>query len=158
LREHPIAGKIIEGRYDRPEDIVRDVIAHRNKSIMDDLYGRLDQGGKNALDAFRLAQRGSREFVRGEPQAAWTRPLTIGTLGLTAPAWAPHVMSAAPWILGGLATEQGVVHALNTPIGRAVVSGSPLAAQRDLANRAVYSALRTGLPQGGLEAYRQSAR
>lgn len=157
LREHPLAGKIINGDYERPEDIVRDLIAPRNRSIVGDLYNRLDQGGRNAFDALRLAHRGSKEFVRGEPSSGWTKPLAIGA-GLSAPAWAPSAMSAAPWVLGGLAAEQGLVHGLNTGLGKAILSGSPRAAQNELVDRAVHSGLRTALPQGALGAIRQRSQ
>jgi hypothetical protein len=154
LREHPIAGKIVEDAYERPEDIIRDLISPRNRTIIGDLYERLDQGGKNAFDALRATQRGGREFVRGEPSSAWSRPLALGA-GLSAPAWAPHVGAVAPWALGALAAEQGLVHGLNTAVGRRILGGSPEAAQSPLLNAAIQSGLRTALPRGGLEALRQ---
>lgn len=153
LREHPVAGKILDDGYARPEDLLRDLTSARNKSIINDLYGRLDQGGKNAFDALRLTTRGSKEFVRGEPASGWSRPLTV-TAGLTAPAWAPSAMSAAPWVLGGLAAEQALVHGLNTPVGKAIAAGSPQAARHPLGNAAIYSGLRAALPQGALRAMR----
>jgi hypothetical protein len=151
LREHPVAGKVIDGRYERPEDLLRDLTSARNKSIINDLYGRLDQGGKNAFDALRLATRGSKEFVRGEPSSMWSRPLAL-TAGLTSPVWAPSAMSAAPWIAGTLAADQGLVHGLNTGIGRAMVSGSPQAVRSPLGNAAIYGGLRAAIPQGALRA------
>lgn len=153
LREHPVAGKILDDGYARPEDLLRDLTSARNKSIINDLYGRLDQGGKNAFDALRLTARGSKEFVRGEPASGWSRPLTV-TAGLTAPAWAPSAMSAAPWVVGGLAAEQALVHGLNTPVGKAIAAGSPQAARHPLGNAAIYGGLRTALPQGALRAIR----
>lgn len=153
LREHPVAGKILDDGYARPEDLLRDLTSTRNKSIINDLYGRLDQGGKNAFDALRLTSRGSKEFVRGEPTSGWSRPLTV-TAGLTAPAWAPSAVSAAPWVLGGLAGEQALVHGLNTRLGKAVLSGSPQAMQNPLGNAAIYAGLRAALPQGVLRAMR----
>ena len=146
LRDHPVAGKIIDGKYDRPEDILRDLTSVRNKSVINDLYGRLDQGGKNAFDALRLTGRGSREFVRGEP-ASLAKPLTV-TAGLTAPAWLPSAIPAAPWIVGGLLGEQAIVHGLNTRLGKAVLSGAPQAMQHPLGNAAAYAGLRAALPQG----------
>lgn len=154
LREHPVAGKIVDNAYERPEDIVRDMaLSQRNATINKQLYDRLDQGGKNALDAFRLAQRGSREFVRGEPSSGWAKPLALSA-GLTAPAWAPHAAGVLPWAGAALAAEQGLVHGLNSPVGRAVLSGAPEATRSPLANAAVYSGLRTALPQGALSTYR----
>lgn len=158
LREHPVAGKIISGVYERPEDIVRDMaLSQRNATINKQLYERLDQGGKNALDAFRMAQRGSREFVRGEPSSGWARPLAVSA-GLTAPAWAPHAGAALPWAVAALAAEQGLVHGLNTPVGRAIVSGAPEASRSPLANAAIQAGLRTALPQGGLGAWNERSR
>lgn len=155
LREHPVAGKIIDNRYDRPEDIVRDMaLAQRNATINNQLYERLDQGGKNALDAFRMAQRGSKEFVRGEPTSSWTKPFALSA-GLTAPVWAPAVAGSLPWVASALAAEQGLVHGLNTRLGKAVISGSPEAARSPLANAAIQAGLREALPRGALRAYSQ---
>ena len=150
LREHPVAGKIIGDTYTRPEDIVRDLaLSPRNASINKQLYERLDQGGKNALDAFRMAQRGSREFVHGESKTDWAKPLALSA-GLTAPAWAPAFGSALPWVAGGLAAEQALVHGINSRVGRAVLSGAPEASRNPWANAAVQSGLRTALPRGAL--------
>lgn len=153
LREHPVAGRVIDGSYERPEDIVRDLaLSQRNATINKQLYDRLDQGGKNALDAFRLAGRGSKEFVKGESTSNWTKPLALSA-GLTAPVWAPVAGAALPWVAGGLAAEQGLVHGLNTRLGRTIASGSPQAAKSPLANAAIQAGLRTAVPQGGLAAY-----
>ena len=151
MREHPIAGKIINERYDRPEDLVRDLTSPRNRSIVNDLYGRLDMGGKNAFDAIRAANRGTKEFVRGEG-AALTFPekAALYGAGLTSPAWAPMAAGAAPWLAGGLIGEQALVHGLNTPVGKALIAGSPTAAKNPLANAALYSGLRTAVPRAPL--------
>lgn len=158
LREHPVAGKIIEGRYERPEDLVRDITSPRNKSIVNDLYGRLDDAGKNVFDAFRMATRGTKEFVRGEPSASWARPLTLGgagALGVGAGmGMGGALTSALPWLGGALAAEQALVRGLNTPVGRAVASGSPQAARSPLANAAIYAGLRSTIPHGALESLR----
>lgn len=161
LREHPVAGKVIDDGYARPEDLLRDLTSVRNKSIISDLYNRLDQGGKNAFDALRMSARGSREFVRGEGSSgsAWSRPLALlgaAGAGSTAGMWAPHAAAVLPWAAAGLAGEQALVHGLNSRLGKAIASGTAEAAQNPLANAAVYSALRSGLPYGGLEAVRQS--
>lgn len=153
MREHPIAGKVIDGKYERPEDLVRDLTSPRNRTVVSSLYDRLDQGGQNAFDAIRMAQRGSREFVRGEPSSSIAKPLAL-TGALTAPAWLPSVGAAAPWIAGGLAAEQGLVHGLNSVLGKAVLTGSPQAAKSPLANSAIYGGLRTAVPQGILRAMR----
>lgn len=155
LREHPVAGKVLSGGYERPEDLVRDLaLAQRNSSVNKQLYDRLDIGGKNALDAFRMAKRGSKEFVRGDQDSGWVKPLALSA-GLTAPAWAPAAGGVLPWLAGGLAAEQALVHGLNTPIGRAIAGGSPQAAKSPLANAAIQSGLRVALPQGALETYRR---
>lgn len=155
LREHPVAGKVLAGGYDRPEDLVRDLaMSQRNSTVNKQLYDRLDVGGQNALDAFRMAKRGSKEFVRGEGDAGWVKPLALSA-GLTAPAWAPVAGGALPWLAGGLAGEQALVHGLNTRLGRSVAGGSPQAAASPLLNAAAYSGLRTALPQGALGAWRE---
>lgn len=153
LREHPVAGKILSGGYDRPEDMLRDITSARNKSVTNQLYDRLDQGGKNAFDALRATQRGSREFVRGEPTSAWAKPFAL-TAGLTAPAWAPGVGAALPWVGGGLAAEQALVHGLNTKLGRKMLGGLPEAAANPLANRAIYAGLRSAPTQSALQVLR----
>ena len=146
LREHPVAGKVLVDGYERPEDLVRDLaLSQRNTTINKQLYERLDQGGKNALDAFRLAGRGSREFVRGEPQTTWARPLAMSA-GLTAPAWAPYASSVLPWAAGAVAAEQALVHGLNSRVGKAIISGAPEASRSPLLDAAIQAGLRTSLP------------
>jgi hypothetical protein len=150
LREHPIAGKILNPYqgYDRPEDLLRDITSVRNKTIVNDLYKYLDDDGKKALDALRLAKRGSKEFVRGEP-SNMTLPERLGiyAAALTSPAWAPQALPVIPWAAVGLLGEQLAVHGLNTPVGKAIVSGSPRAFANPLANASLYSGLRTATPQ-----------
>ena len=161
LRDHPIAGKILEDKYQRPEDIVRDLTAPKNKSIVDDLYQRLDQGGQNAFDAFRMAKRGSKEFVTGDqPASGWMKPLTLsaGTgLAATAPTWLPTlggVIPSAPAIVGGTALEQALVHGLNTPLGKKILGGSPAISANPTLNSALYAIPRQGVEFGALEALR----
>jgi hypothetical protein len=158
LRDHPFAGKILDGDYARPEDIVRDLTSARNRSIMDDLYGRLDQGGKNAFDAFRTAKRGTREFrTEGPASAKWERPLAL--TGAAALPFIPGGMAAVPWAAAALGGEQALVHGLNTRLGKAILSGSPQAARNQLANTAIYGGLRAGAqqaPVSALQAYRDS--
>lgn len=154
LREHPIAGKILDDAYARPEDILRDLTSPRNRSVVNQLYERLDQGGKNALDALRATQRGTKEFVKGEP-ATWSKPLTLGgagAIGLGAGLGYGGTLAATlPWLAGGLAGEQALVHGLNTNLGRRILGGSAQAAKSPLANRAIYGGLRGTLPQGALQ-------
>ena len=157
LREHPIAGKLLDGNYDRPEEIIRDLTAPRNRSIVNDLYEKLDQGGKNAFDAFRLAQQGSREFVKGESGSAWPKPLALATAAaLPAVAYAvPKLaITSAPMIAALGAAEQGVVHGLNTRLGKAMLSGSPEISKNPFLNRALYAAPRQSMITSGLEALR----
>lgn len=157
LREHPIAGKVLDGDYARPEDLLRDISSVRNKSIVNDLYARLDTGGQNAFDALRMAGRGNREFRLGEERRfPWAKPLAL-TGAATLP-FVPGAMTAVPWFAAALGGEQALVHGLNTRLGKTVLSGSPRAAQSPLGNAATYSALRTAAQQGGLEALRPESR
>lgn len=154
LREHPVAGKVLADGYERPEDLVRDLaLSQRNSTINKQLYERLDQGGKNALDAFRLAKRGSKEFVRGESKAEWARPLALSA-GLTAPAWAPYASGVLPWAAAALAAEQGLVHGLNSRVGKAIISGAPEASRSPLLDAAIQAGLRTSA-QGALTEMRR---
>ena len=149
LRDHPIAGKIVDNHYDRPEDLLRDLTSPRNRSIVKNLYGHLDEGGRNAFDALRLAERGSKEFVKGESAPAFSRPLVqtaIGAGGVLP--WVPGSSAILPWIAAAVAAEQAAVHGANTTLGRAIASGSPQAAKSPLANAALYSAVRTGTQRG----------
>ena len=155
LREHPVAGKIIDGRYERPEDLIRDLISPRNRSVIKSLYGRLDEGGKNAFDSFRLAERGTKEFVKGESSPAFTRPLVQTAIG--AASMTPFIPGSGvilPWLTGTVAGEQALVHGANSALGRAIASGSPQAAKSPLANAAMYSTVRTGTQRGLDEAQR----
>lgn len=153
LREHPVAGKVLENGYARPEDLLRDLTSPRNRSVINDLYGKLDIAGQNAFDALRLAKRGSKEFIKGEPTSL-TLPEKIGIYGAlgASPMWLPGLSNAAAPIVGGLALEQGLVHALNSPIGRMVASGSPRAAAGPLSNAATYAGLRSAVPAGVVRA------
>ena len=159
LRSNPVSGKILNDGYARPEELLRDLTSGRNKSIVNDLYGRLDQGGKNAFDALRMAQRGTDEFVKGSAsQPAWVRPLeTAGiTAALLSPAVVPGAMgaitAAAPYAIPAIAAEQGLVHGLNTGLGKAVVGGSPLATRNPFLNSALYATGRQSAQQSGLGA------
>lgn len=157
LREHPVAGKILDDGYSRSEDIVRDLTAARNRTAIDSLYDRLDQAGKNAFDAFRAAKRGTREFrTEGTHAMRWEKPLAI--TGAAALPFVPGGMAALPWAAAALAAEQGLVHGLNSRVGKAILSGSPQAARNPLANAALYSAARTGAQEtgrAGLQALRE---
>jgi hypothetical protein len=156
LREHPIAGRVLSDDYTRPEDLVRDVTAARNRSIVNDLYGRLDQDGKNWIDAFRAAKRGTREFRTEGTGWKWERPLAL--TGAAALPFIPGGMTTVPWAAAALAAEQGVVHGLNSSLGKAILAGSPQAARNPLANAAVYSALRAAAqqtPRAALETLRE---
>jgi hypothetical protein len=158
LRNHPIAGKIIDGKYTRPEDIVKDVIAARNKTQTGDLKGRLSPEGKSAFELVQAAKRGSQEYVKGDSPSAWNRPLSLmaaGTLGASVPAWLPAVSSAIPLAAAGLTVEQALVHGLNSQLGRAIVGGSPKIAKSPLANSAAYVLPRQTGIVSGLEALRQ---
>lgn len=143
LREHPFAGRIIEDGYDRSEDIIRDLTSPRNRTSIDALYQRLDQGGKNAFDALRSAKRGTREFRTEAPASTrWEKPLAL--TGMAALPFIPGGMAAVPWAVAALAGEQALVHGLNSRVGKGIIAGSPQAARGPLSNAAVYSALRSG--------------
>lgn len=160
LRNHPIAGKILEGKYQRPEDLVRDLISTRNKSIVADLYPQLDQAGKDTFDAIQMAKRGSKEFVSGEPAPGWTKPLTITAAtaaGATAPHWIPPMSAALPLAAVLAGGEQAGIHALNSPWGKKWVGGSPAIASGNLPNRLGYVAPREAARMSGLEALHQRA-
>ena len=107
LREHPVAGKVLEGGYARPEDLLRDLTSPRNRSVINDLYGKLDIAGQNAFDALRLAKRGSKEFIKGEPSTL-TLPEKVGIYGAlgASPMWLPNLANSAVPIAGVLAAEQ----------------------------------------------------
>ena len=160
LRNHPVAGKILEGKYQRPEDLVRDITSNRNKSTIEDLYQHLDQGGKNAFDAIKMAKRGSTEFVSGEPSSQWAKPLSItaaAAAGATAPHWIPPMSAALPLAAVLAGGEQAGIHALNSPWGKKWVGGSPAIASGNLPNRLGYVAPREAARMSGLEALHQRA-
>ena len=148
LREHPVAGKVLEGGYARPEDLLRDLTSPRNRSVINDLYGKLDIAGQNAFDALRLAKRGSKEFIKGEPSTL-TLPEKVGIYGAlgASPMWLPNLANSAVPIAGVLAAEQALVHGLNSPIGRAIASGSPKAARGALSDAAIQAGIRPAAPE-----------
>ena len=148
LREHPVAGKVLEGGYARPEDLLRDLTSPRNRSVINDLYGKLDIAGQNAFDALRLAKRGSKEFIKGEPSTL-TLPEKVGIYGAlgASPMWLPNLANSAVPIAGVLAAEQAMIHSLNSPIGRAIASGSPKAARGALSDAAIPAGIRPAAPE-----------